>query len=203
MIVAGYGYSSMSDPPRRARRRGSAGGDDRGQALLAGFATAAQRQSMLAELGHIRGCDAEVEFDLLDGAAIQRLEPALSGSVRPAIRLRGQRYIDPGAFTAALADSVRRRGGIVWEGTGVTGLHADPAGLVLRHGQSRPGPRTDRAGEVPGHRDTEPSLQAGQAGARPSPAAGESHHDAVVLATGAWQYAELYTLQASQYDTVQ
>jgi len=125
--------------------------------LLAGFATAAQRQPMLAELGHIRGCGAEVEFDLLDGAAIQRLEPALSGLVRAAIRLHGQRYIDPGAFTAALADSVRRRGGIVREGTDVTGLHADTAGLVLRH-----------------------------AGARPDHAAGESRHDAVVLATGAW-----------------
>jgi D-amino-acid dehydrogenase len=136
--------------------------------LLAGFATPAQRQPMLAELGHIRDCGAEVEFDLLDGAAIQRLEPALSGSVRAAIRLHGQRYIDPGAFTAALADSVRRRGGIVREGTGVTGLHADPAGLVLRHGPPRAGPRADGAGARPGH------------------AAGESRHDAVVLATGAW-----------------
>src|ERR1039457_2335333 len=107
--------------------------------LLAGYRTAAQRRPLLAELEGIRGCGAEVEFDLLDGAAIQRLEPALSGSVRAAIQLHGQRYLDPGAFTVALAARVRRRGGTIMEGIQVTGTSADQAGVTLSQagGESR------------------------------------------------------------------
>lgn len=107
--------------------------------LLAGYRTAAQRRPLLAELEGIRGCGAEVEFDLLDGAAIQRLEPALSGSVRAAIQLHSQRYLDPGAFTVALAASVRRRGGTIMEGIQVTGTSADQAGVTLSQagGESR------------------------------------------------------------------
>jgi D-amino-acid dehydrogenase len=118
--------------------------------LLAAYRTAAERGRLIAELGHIRSCGGKADFEVLDGAAIQQAEPALSDAVRAAVILHGQRYIDPGEFVAALADSVRQRGGIIREQTPVTGARQDTGGVVLSH------------------------------------PAGESRHDAAVLATGAW-----------------
>jgi D-amino-acid dehydrogenase len=136
--------------------------------LLACYQSAAQRQGLLAELEHIRGCGSRVEYGLLDGDGVQELEPALSGSVRAAIQLHGQRYIDPGAFASALADSVRRRGGAILEGTGVAAIGEDGDGVLLSHAGQESGAARPR-GE-----------------SRPARPRGESRHDAVVLATGAW-----------------
>jgi D-amino-acid dehydrogenase len=107
--------------------------------LLAAYRRAADRAALVAELRHIQCCGRLAEFELLDGPAIQQAEPALSGAVRAAVVLAGQRYIDPGGFVAALADSVRQRGGIIREQTPVTGVRAVRGGVLVRHpgGESR------------------------------------------------------------------
>ncbi|HEY7144762.1 MAG TPA: FAD-dependent oxidoreductase [Streptosporangiaceae bacterium] len=118
--------------------------------LLAAYRTAAARAALVTELREITGCGGAADFDLIDGPAIQRAEPALSDEVRAAVVLHGQRYIDPGALAAALAASVRERGGVIQERQPVTAVTPAAGGVLLRHG------------------------------------GGESRHDAVVLATGAW-----------------
>lgn len=56
--------------------------------------------------------------------------PQLSSRIESVLRIEGQRFIDPGAFVFALAQSVRERGGEIRSGFGVTALHQD-AGVTV------------------------------------------------------------------------
>jgi D-amino-acid dehydrogenase len=107
--------------------------------LLAGYRTAAERAALVTELQHVRSGGGAAEFELLDGPAIQQAEPALSDAVQAAVIVHGQHYIDPGGFAAALADSVRQRGGTILEQAPVTGIRADGSGVLVsqRGGESR------------------------------------------------------------------
>ena len=48
---------------------------------------------------------------MLTGDEARAIEPALSDDIGAAIVLHGQRFINPGAYVAALADAVIARGG--------------------------------------------------------------------------------------------
>jgi D-amino-acid dehydrogenase len=106
-----------------------------GQPVIAAYRTPAERAPIVAELvafgrQHRGGAD----FDLLDGPAVQHAEPALTGGARAAVRIHGQRYLNPGPFVAALADSVRLRGGEICTGSAVTAVRDDGSGVVVTSG---------------------------------------------------------------------
>jgi D-amino-acid dehydrogenase len=101
--------------------------------LLAAYRTAAGREPLLAELRHAAEHGNGAQVRLLDGDEVAQAEPALSGVSRAAVLVSGQRYLDPAAFVTALAASVRDRGGKIESQRPVTGLRADPAGVVLSH----------------------------------------------------------------------
>ncbi len=111
--------------------------------LLACYRAAGQRTALLAELAEVRAHGGQPDFEVLDGPAIQRAEPAVSDAVSAAVALHGQRYIDPGGFAAALAASVRARGGVIRERTAVTGIRPDGGGVLVSH--SGGGDRYDAA----------------------------------------------------------
>ncbi|QOV39966.1 FAD-dependent oxidoreductase [Streptomyces ferrugineus] len=110
-----------------------------GEAALLAFTSAAGRGPLVAELDAVRAAGQDVEYDLLTGAEARELEPALSARIESAVRLHGQRYLNPGAFVAALADAVRERGGKIVSdlevvrvrdlGTGVAALAPDGAAV--------------------------------------------------------------------------
>lgn len=79
--------------------------------FLAAYRTAEERATLLEEIEHIHAAGQAVEFDVLDGDGARELEPSLSDEVGAAILLHDQRFIDPGTYVHALADSVRARGG--------------------------------------------------------------------------------------------
>jgi D-amino-acid dehydrogenase len=81
------------------------------KAHLACFQTPADRAAMVHELDHVRSCGQPVDVDLIDGDEARSMNPALSGEVTSGVALRGQRYLDPGEFVAALAEAVVSRGG--------------------------------------------------------------------------------------------
>ncbi|WP_372506866.1 NAD(P)/FAD-dependent oxidoreductase [Actinomadura madurae] len=60
------------------------------------------------------------------------MEPALSEEVGAAILLRGQRFINPGVFVHALADSVRDRGGKIRTGAAVTDIAHQKGSVSVR-----------------------------------------------------------------------
>lgn len=81
--------------------------------FLAAFKNPTDRQVLIDEFAHADGL---VEYDLIDGEEVSAIEPAIDPSIRYALRLHGQRFINPGRFVAALADAVRRRGGEIRQG---------------------------------------------------------------------------------------
>ncbi|WP_411150724.1 NAD(P)/FAD-dependent oxidoreductase [Streptomyces sp. A30] len=87
---------------------------------LIAFTTEAARQPFVHELEAVRAAGQSVDYDLLSGAEARDQEPALSERTGAAVRLHGQRFLNPGAYVAALADAVRERGGKVVEGLRVT-----------------------------------------------------------------------------------
>jgi D-amino-acid dehydrogenase len=111
--------------------------------VVAAYARASQRAPLLAELtGAARAGATGAPFEVLDGPAVQQAEPLLTGAARAAVRIHGQRYLDPASFTAALAASVRRRGADIIEGTAVLSVRDDgQAAVVTRDtGTGGPGP---------------------------------------------------------------
>lgn len=99
--------------------------------FLAAYRTEAERRVLLEEVEQIRAAGQGLEFEVLGGDEARRLEPALSEEVGAAILLRGQRFVDPGRFVHALADSVLDRGGKIRVGAAVTGVREGPGGVAV------------------------------------------------------------------------
>jgi D-amino-acid dehydrogenase len=81
--------------------------------FLVCFRTVRERYAMLAELDEIRAAGQEVKADALDGDEVRQVEGTVSDEVGAALRIHGQRYLNPPAFVKALADAVQERGGAV------------------------------------------------------------------------------------------
>jgi D-amino-acid dehydrogenase len=92
--------------------------------LLAGYRRQADLDALLAEFTEIRAAGQRADVDVLDALTARDLEPLLGDEVRHVVAVHGQRYIDPGRFVAALADSIRERGGVISESTAVDTLRS-------------------------------------------------------------------------------
>ena len=97
--------------------------------FLAAYRTEKERTTLLEEIEHIHSAGQAIEFDVLTGDQARAAEPSLSPEIGAAIRLRGQRFIDPGAYVHALADSVRDRGGKILSGATVVDLVESGSGV--------------------------------------------------------------------------
>lgn len=99
--------------------------------IVAAFRDPEDAEGLLRELEHVREAGFPVEVTDVDGDEVRGLAPIVSHRVRRGLRIEGQRYLDPGAFVAGLADSVRRRGGEVREGAAVSGVRHVAGGLAV------------------------------------------------------------------------
>ena len=100
--------------------------------FLAAYRTAAERRTLLEEIEHIHAAGQSIEFDVLTGDEARAIEPLLSDEVGAAIRLRGQRFLNPGAYVPALADEVIARGGKLTTGPGSEVLDIADTGRGVR-----------------------------------------------------------------------
>ncbi|MGK5674286.1 NAD(P)/FAD-dependent oxidoreductase [Micromonospora sp. URMC 106] len=99
------------------------------KSFIAAYRTEAERSVLLDELAHIHSAGQEIEFDVLTGAEAREVEPSLSDNVGAAIRLHDQRYINPGQYVHALADSVRARGASIVAGADVVDVRDEAGGV--------------------------------------------------------------------------
>ncbi|MGC4789645.1 NAD(P)/FAD-dependent oxidoreductase [Micromonospora sp. DT178] len=99
------------------------------KSFLAAYRTEAERSVLLDELAHIHSAGQGIEFDVLTGAEAREVEPSLSDAVGAAIRLHDQRYVNPGQYVHALADSVRARGGAIETGVDVVDVRDEATGV--------------------------------------------------------------------------
>jgi D-amino-acid dehydrogenase len=100
--------------------------------FLAAYRTADERRTLLEEIEHIHAAGQDIEFDVLTGDEARAIEPLLSDEVGAAIRLRGQRFLNPGAYVQALADEVIARGGKLTTGPGSEVLNIADTGRGVR-----------------------------------------------------------------------
>lgn len=107
---------------------------------------ASTRQSpILAVFSSDRACDAFLtahahpasslgsEVVRLSGAEVRAAEPALSSGVAAAVRIEGQRYVDPAGLASQLAVAVQARGGRVLTGIEVASVDRRAGGVRVRN----------------------------------------------------------------------
>jgi len=99
--------------------------------FLAAFASEEDRQTLLDEFDHVRELGVETPAELLDREAMHALVPALGDAVTCGVRLRDQRFINPGRYVNALADAVRQRGAEIRTDVDVRGVRESPSGVRL------------------------------------------------------------------------
>lgn len=99
--------------------------------ILAAFRESEQADGLLREFEQIREAGLELEASDVHGDEIRRLAPVASPQVSRAIRIDGQRFMNPGQYVEGLADAVRARGGEVREGADVRGLRHGPGGIAV------------------------------------------------------------------------
>ncbi|GAA2148243.1 D-amino-acid dehydrogenase [Humibacillus xanthopallidus] len=101
------------------------------KSFTAAYRTAAERETLLEEIEHIHASGGDITFDVLTGDEARSIEPALSDNIGAAIVLHGQRFINPGAYVAALADSVIARGGKILTGSAIERLTDTATGVLV------------------------------------------------------------------------
>ncbi|MEV0968958.1 NAD(P)/FAD-dependent oxidoreductase [Microtetraspora glauca] len=99
--------------------------------IMAAFEKAGQADDLRRELELILRSGQEISFTEIPGDKIAAEVPQISSNVELAIRLDGQRYIDPGAFTQSLADAVVARGGRIRTGFTARNLRHGARGVTV------------------------------------------------------------------------
>ena len=104
--------------------------------FIIGFESAAQSVPFTREISHVEAAGQTVPLTELRDA--QAKVPQLSDNVSTVFAMEGQRFIEPGPFVQALADSVLARGGRIGTGAEVRSLRHGPAGIAVETYASDP-----------------------------------------------------------------
>jgi D-amino-acid dehydrogenase len=99
--------------------------------IMAAFRRARDAAGLEHEIALIRKAGLDLRTQVIDNAALRAELPIVASGVEQAIRIAGQRYIDPGAYLNSLADAVRARGGTVVLGANARALRHGPRGITV------------------------------------------------------------------------
>ncbi len=99
--------------------------------IMAAFRRAEDAKGLEHEVELIHAAGLELEATEIDNATLRAELPIVSPDVEKAIRLGGQRYIDPGAYVDALAKAVEDRGGRFVIGANARALRHGPGGVTV------------------------------------------------------------------------
>lgn len=99
--------------------------------ITAVFETRSQATGLLREFRRLSRAGQRVDYTALEGDEVRERLPQLSERIGAGIRLDGQRFVDPGAFVASLAESVRDRGGTIRTDFDVTDTRRGRGGVTV------------------------------------------------------------------------
>lgn len=99
--------------------------------IMAAFLRAADAAGLEKEVENIREAGLDLVTDVIDGDTLRAELPIVAAEVETAIRISGQRYINPGEFVDSLAQSVKDRGGVLNTGASVRALRHAPGGFTV------------------------------------------------------------------------
>ncbi|WNG86517.1 FAD-dependent oxidoreductase [Mycobacterium sp. ITM-2016-00317] len=104
--------------------------------LAVAFRNAGNAREFLSELSHMHTSDRDLYVEMLTGAALQEQVPLASPQVAAVVNVSGQRFVDPGRFTHALAHAVAERGADLRTGAvRAVSRTADGVRIDLRDGE--------------------------------------------------------------------
>lgn len=106
--------------------------------IMAAFRRAQDAAGLEHEVELIHQAGLDLEATEVDNATLRAELPIVSTDVEKAIRLGGQRFINPGEYVNAIADAVRARGGEVRLGSTVRALKHGPGGVAVEMISSEP-----------------------------------------------------------------
>ncbi|MGJ7908054.1 NAD(P)/FAD-dependent oxidoreductase [Actinopolyspora sp. H202] len=106
--------------------------------ITAVFETPRQATGLLREFRLLSRAGQNVAYEMLTAEEVRAQLPQASERIGVGIRLEGQRFVDPGAFVTALAESVRARGGTIRTDFEVADVHSRgrTASLTSQTGES-------------------------------------------------------------------
>lgn len=99
--------------------------------IVAVFRNEADEVDFLGEVRRIRDTGFAVHTEEIDSTRLRSSLPFLAEHIGYGVRIVGQRFLNPGRFVAALAESVRERGGVIRTGTGVGAVRHGSGGPVV------------------------------------------------------------------------
>lgn len=104
--------------------------------LAVAFRDADNARRFLSELSQVHTSDRDLYVEMLTGATLQEQVPLASAQVAAVVNVSGQRFVDPGRFTHALAHAVAERGADLRTGeVRAVSRTADGVRLDLRAGE--------------------------------------------------------------------
>jgi D-amino-acid dehydrogenase len=128
-------YRPLNEQVARSYERQCAGGVETDLAagdVLACFDDEAGRAAFMHEVEGITGSGQDVEVEHLTGDEARQVEPHLSARVGVGILVKGQQYLTPSHYVAALARSVRARGTEIFDNTAIDAVERRDGTLVAR-----------------------------------------------------------------------
>ena len=99
--------------------------------FLARYRTVEERAALIEQLDRVQATGQDVKCEVISRQEAWDEAPALSGAVRAALRIHGQRYLNPPEFMDALAASVRERGGEICENISVQKVREEMGGVTV------------------------------------------------------------------------
>jgi D-amino-acid dehydrogenase len=131
-------YRPLNEQVAQSYERQCAGGVEAGLAsgdVLACFDDQAARAAFMHEVEGIIGSGQDVKVEQLTGDEARQHEPHLSARVVAGVLVKGQQYLTPSHYVAALARSVRARGAEILDNTSINAVERRD-GTVVAHGQA-------------------------------------------------------------------
>jgi len=101
------------------------------ESFVAGYKTAQEREALLDEIRLIQSCGQDVGHVLLDGDEARHQEPLLSEQITAAVRLTGQRYLDPSSYVHSIGQAVQARGAQIRTDQDVRAIDARPGAVAV------------------------------------------------------------------------
>ena len=101
--------------------------------VVACFAHPHESAGFLLEMGSVVAAGQPVELTLLTADEVRGIEPHISDTVELGVRVRDQQYLTPSHYVAALAKSVRDRGGKIVEDMPISSVERRH-GVLVAHG---------------------------------------------------------------------
>lgn len=99
--------------------------------IMAAFLHEEDAAGLRHEVELIREAGLDLQTSDVDSAALRAELPIVAPEVETAIRIAGQRFINPGEYVGAIADAVRDRGGEVKVGVTAHALRHGPGGITV------------------------------------------------------------------------